>query len=228
MSKQTEKDAFMEFLKVSCGSSFLTEVPYETKKVQMESYAELLLAWSEKMNLVARSTLPFMWERHFLDSAQLVKQIPSKTQCLVDLGSGSGFPGLILSILGVPEVHLVESVGKKAKFLSVVAKELGLNVTVHNERIEALSGLEVDVVTARALTALPKLLSYAKPFMGEKSKAVFLKGEKTPAELTDAKKYWTFKHKAEPSLTSPLGHILTISKLKVRASHGSRSKQSKG
>ncbi len=223
MSVDLEKEALFDFLRVSCGAYATGTVSYETKVKQLERYGELLLEWSEKMNLVARSTLPHMWERHFLDSAQLIPYIPAKTKRLVDLGSGAGFPGLILSIIGVKDVHLVESVGKKAKFLQAVVDDLKLNVTVHNKRIESIKGVEADVITARALTALPKLLSYAKPFMGEHATAVFLKGEKTPAELTEAKKYWTFKHKAEPSLTSPQGHVLILKKVKVRASHGSRS-----
>lgn len=222
---QTEKDALFASLRVPCGAKAFDDVPYETKVLRLEKYAELLLSWSEKMNLVAKSTLPNLWDRHFADSAQLLKYIPNKAQCFVDLGSGAGFPGLVLSALGAPEVHLIESVGKKAQFLAAVAKELDLNVTVHNERIESLRNLKADVITARALTALPKLLSYSKPFMDEKTVAIYLKGEKAPAELTAAKKYWTFKHKAEPSLTSDLGSILILSKLKVRASHGQRRKQ---
>jgi len=209
------------FLRVSCGTDGEGDVSCEKKIELLEAYAALLLEWNEKMNLVARSTLPDMWTRHFLDSAQMINHLPSKTKVLVDLGSGAGFPGLVLSIMGVKEVHLIESIKKKALFLEVVAKRLGLNVAVHNERIETIRGISADVVTARALTALPKLLSYAKPFLGEHSACVFLKGEKTPAELTEALKYWTFKYKLEPSMTSPDGHILTIKKLKVRTPHGS-------
>jgi 16S rRNA (guanine527-N7)-methyltransferase len=101
-----------------------------------ERYAELLIEWNKKINLVAPSTLSDLWSRHFLDSAQLYGLLPPKTQNLVDLGSGAGFPGLVLALMGVPEVHLIESIGKKARFLEAVAAELAPNVTVHHARIE--------------------------------------------------------------------------------------------
>jgi len=220
MTHLSEKEEFFNFLEKS-----VDKVTHGTCMQQMEKYAELLLLKSKTMNLVAKSTLPHIWNRHFLDSAQLLKHIPAKTKKIVDLGSGAGFPAVVLSILGVPEVHVIESTGKKANFLSDVAKELNLNIIIHNKRIESVSGLKVDVVTARALTALPKLLSYTKPFMNEKTCAVFLKGEKAPTELTDAKKYWTFKHNIENSITSPTGRILIIKKLKVRIAHDKESRR---
>ena len=183
--------------------------------LKLEQYEHLLLDWNQKFNLVAESTLPDLWQRHFLDSAQLWPLLPPSTRLLVDLGSGAGFPGLVLSILGVPEVHLIESIGKKAGFLKEVAQELGLNVTVHQARIEKVRDLQADVVTARALTALPELLSLAKPFMKKESCCLFLKGEKADAELTSAAKYWTFDCEKTPSLTSPSGRVLKISNLKV-------------
>ncbi len=200
-------------------------VSYETKKTRLEHYAELLLEWNEKINLVAASTIPHLWERHFLDSAQLFPLLPPKTRKLVDMGSGAGFPGLVLACLGVPHVHLIESIGKKARFLSHVTKELSLNVTVHQERIEAVQGFRADVVTARALTALPELLGLAKPFMGEESVALFLKGQNAPAELTEAKKYWTFLCEAHPSQTAPDSAILKIRHVKALPSNGSKRRK---
>jgi len=186
---------------------------------KLERYEALLREWSGKFNLVAASTLPDLWSRHFLDSAQLWPLLPPQTRTLVDLGSGAGLPGLVLAIMGVPEVHLIESTGKKATFLSTVATELGLNVTVHTARIEKVRDLEADVVTARALTALPELMSLAKPFLKKESCALFLKGEKAEAELTGASKYWTFTCQKTPSLTSPSGVVLKISDLKVLRAH---------
>ncbi|MFA6279536.1 MAG: 16S rRNA (guanine(527)-N(7))-methyltransferase RsmG [Bdellovibrionales bacterium] len=187
---------------------------------KLESYAALLREENEKINLVAASTLPCLWERHFLDSAQLFPLIPSpKTARLIDLGSGAGFPALVLAIMGVAEVHCVESTGKKARFLEAVAKGLALPVTVHQDRIEALKGLKGDVVTARALAALPDLLGLAAPFMKKDSIGLFLKGEKADAELTEAHKYWTFSVEKRESLTSPTSVILQISDLKARPKH---------
>ena len=186
---------------------------------KLKCYERLLREWNEKFNLIAPSTVPQIWERHFRDSAQLFPLLPPSAQRLVDMGSGAGFPALVLAIMGAPDVHVIESTGKKARFLETVAKELDLPVTVHNERIEAVRGLKADVVTARALTALPDLLSLAKPFMGAHSVALFLKGEKAEGELTQAHKYWTFNCTKTPSVTSPSGVILQIRALKVRSSH---------
>ncbi len=187
--------------------------------VALEHYAALLFTWNAKFNLVASSTLPQLWTRHMLDSAQLFPLLPKGTKRLVDLGSGAGFPALVLSILGVPEVHVIESIGKKATFLQTVVKELNLNVVVHHARIESVRDVQADVVTARALTALPTLLSLAKPFMGPTSTALFLKGEKADAELTEAAKYWTFGVEKNPSLSDPSGIILRINELKVLRKH---------
>lgn len=197
-------------------------VPRETRG-RLERYATLLTAWNEKFNLVAASTMPCLWRRHFEDSAQLYPLLPTGAFRLVDLGSGAGFPGMVLAIMGAPEVHLVESIGKKARFLSAVAAELAPNVTVHNERIEKIRNLKADVVTARALTALPELLSLAKPFMDKDSSALFLKGEKADAELTEAHKYWTFTVEKKESQTDPSGTILCLRDLKVR--HDSKRKR---
>lgn len=208
-----ERDAFFA----------LPHVPHETRPY-FDLYAKMLVEWNERFNLVASSTLPHLWTRHMADSAQLRPFVPAQTRVLVDLGSGAGFPGLVLAILGVPEVHLVESIGKKARFLAEVAKELELNVIVHNERAEKIKGLSADVVTARAVTALPDLLSMAKPFMDKHSLGLFLKGEKAEAELTAARKYWTFNCNSQPSQTDPSGVVLAISELKIQRAHDRRSR----
>ena len=199
------------------------QAPHEAR-TKMEAYAALLVEWNAKFNLVASSTLPHLWERHFLDSAQLFPLLPNGTRRLVDLGSGAGFPGLVLAILGVPDVHLIESTGKKVTFLRTVAAELGLSVTVHQSRIEAVRELQADVVTARALTSLPELLSLAKPFMKKESVALFLKGEKADGELTQARKYWTFTCDRIQSQTSPSGVVLQISALKVLRPHDTKQR----
>ncbi len=200
------------------------QVSHETR-AKFERYAELLIEWNEKINLVAPSTLPDLWSRHFLDSAQLYGLLPPKTQNLVDLGSGAGFPGLVLALMGVPAVHLVESIGKKARFLEAVAAELAPNVTVHHARIETIRHIRADIVTARALTALPDLLSLAAPFLKKDSLALFLKGQKADAELTEARKYWTFACEKKPSLSDPSGTLLQISNLQIRHDAHARRKK---
>lgn len=214
IDQESEKESFFNNFRVS----------YETR-AKMEVYAQRLIEANAQHNLVAASTLSCLWRRHFLDSAQLFPLLPSPDICLVDLGSGAGFPGLVLALLGVREVHLVESIGKKARFLEGVAAELGLKVTIHHARIESIREVKADIVTARAVTALPGLLSLAKPFLKEKAQCLFLKGEKADAELTEASKWWTFHVERISSLSDPSGTILCFRDVKVR--HDARRKPRK-
>ena len=190
-----------------------TNVSRETL-ARLKAYADLLVAWNEHHNLVARSTLPDLWHRHFLDSAQLEPLIPPGTRNLADLGSGAGFPGLVLAAMR-PEiaVTLHESTGKKCAFLTAAAEGMGLKLAVQNTRIEALPPKAFDVVTARALAPLPLLLSYAKPLTGPNSVCLFLKGQNAGSELTEAHKSWNMETSQVPSKTDPSGAILVVRKL---------------
>lgn len=214
----SEKTAFLKHV----------SVPHETVH-KLTRYAESLSEWNRKFNLVAESTLPHIWTRHFLDSAQLMRFIPEKTKNLADLGSGAGFPGLVLSILGIPGVHLIESTGKKADFLRTNINEFGLTATVHQERIENLHGLKADIVTARALKPLPDLLKLAYPLMKKDSTGLFLKGKNLEDELTESARWWTFDHEKYQSLSDPSGNVLIIRDLKPknaapRKNHRNRKK----
>lgn len=203
---------------IDCGKTeFIKQFPVPRETIhRLGAYAGLLIAWNEKFNLVSASTLPQIWTRHFLDSAQLAAYIPSSSSSIADMGSGAGLPGLVLSILCPQiEVHLIESTGKKADFLRLVAAELALKAIVHQERIEAIRDLQVDIVTARALKALPELLSYAKPLLRKDSFCLFPKGKNADAELTAAKKYWTFSCERHQSQSDSSGSILKISDIKI-------------
>ncbi|WP_448205197.1 16S rRNA (guanine(527)-N(7))-methyltransferase RsmG [Azospirillum sp. sgz302134] len=178
---------------------------------RLAAYEATLRKWQPKINLVGPSTLPDAWRRHFLDSAQLLPLIPESVRVLVDLGSGAGFPGLVLAIMGVPEVHLIESDARKCAFLREAARAAGARVTVHNKRIEAVSGIEADVVTARALAPLNNLLSWAHPFIGSRGVAIFPKGQNVAEELTDTTKYWMMRTERFDSQTDPTGTILRVS-----------------
>jgi 16S rRNA (guanine527-N7)-methyltransferase len=193
-------------------------VPRETF-VKLECSAALLAEWNEKFNLVAESTIPQVWTRHFLDSAQLMQFIPETAKTIADLGSGAGFPGLVLSIMGAPEVHLIESTGKKANFLRAVINELKLNAVVHQERVENLKNFKADVITARALAPLKDTLKLAKPLMKKESLCLLLKGEKAPAELTESAKYWTFDCETHRSLSDRSGSVLIIRNLRINDAH---------
>ena len=128
-------------------------------------YLELLGRWQRAINLVGPATLADPWRRHVLDFGQLLAHLPAPAGPLVDLGSGAGFPGLVLALLGVPEVALIESDRRKAAFLREVARATGAEVAVHAERIEVCTPWPAAVVTARALAPLPRLLPLAEPFL---------------------------------------------------------------
>jgi 16S rRNA (guanine527-N7)-methyltransferase len=177
---------------------------------RLERYAALLVKWNRSINLVGRGTIEDLWRRHMLDSAQLLPLIPDSTTSLADLGSGAGFPGLVLAICGVQNVHLIESDRKKSVFLREVARETGTEVKIHNCRIEEVESFQVDIVTTRALAPLPKLLDMACPFVHKHSILLFLKGKLVDRELTDAAKEWIMRVDRIPSHTDPEGTILRL------------------
>lgn len=185
------------------------------------TYKALLETWQKTINLVSSSTLPQVWERHFEDSLQLLPYLPASASTLIDLGSGAGFPGLVLALCRRDslKVTLVEADLRKCLFLENVSRETFLNLTIIRSRIEALSPFKQDIVTARALAPLPKLLEYASPFMGERSTAFFLKGKSSEAEIEMAKREWNFSLEIFPSLTDSQGRILKISHLKRISLH---------
>jgi len=201
----------------------LIAVSSETLK-RLDRYAELLIEWNQMFNLVSASTIPHIWKRHFLDSAQLRRFIPATTTTIADLGSGAGFPGLVLAILGAPEIHLIESVGKKAKFLRTVADELKLDVVVRNERAEQIKDFQADVITARACASLLELLVLAKPLVHKETQYVFPKGQNADAELTESRKYWRFEHLKHQSLSDISGSVLVLKDAKQK--HAAPQKKS--
>ncbi|WP_029010836.1 16S rRNA (guanine(527)-N(7))-methyltransferase RsmG [Azospirillum halopraeferens] len=178
---------------------------------RLAAYEALLRKWQASINLVGRSTLDDVWRRHILDSAQLVPLLPAGTRTLVDLGSGAGFPGLVLALMGVPDVHLVESDSRKCAFLREAARVTATPVTVHNRRIEAVSPFPADAVTARALAPLGDLLAWAEPFLAAHTVALFLKGQNLEDELTLATKSWKMSAERFPSATDPNGTVLRVS-----------------
>ena len=181
---------------------------------------DFLVAFLEErqkaVNLVGRSTLPDVWRRHILDSAQVLDLLPSDCSTVTDLGSGAGFPGLVLAIMGDFKVHLVESIGKKAQFLGEVSAELNLDTHIHQERIEELEPWETQIVTARALAPLDLLLKYASRFSAQPSckppVCLFLKGKQHGKELEHAASYWDLDYNIQRSLTDPEGVILLVKK----------------
>lgn len=199
-------------------------VPHETI-LGLRRYADLLAHWQRSINLVAPSTLPAVWSRHFADSAQLRSLAPD-ARLWLDLGSGAGFPGLVIALLQaqVPDfrMHMVESNRKKCAFLAEVARATQTPVDIHAMRIEDLpekaQSLRPDVISARALAPLPRLLELAEPFVGEGTRGLFLKGRETEAEIEAAQAGWDFEFRLHPSLTDEHARIVELTGLGRRAS----------
>lgn len=191
-------------------------------------YEDLLARWQKTINLIAPKTLPEIWHRHFADSAQLYPLIPHQARHLLDLGSGGGFPGLVLAILAAgdparasPEtrlaVTLVESDTRKAAFLRETARALGIAVDILSSRIESIHKSDtlqpVDVITSRALAPLPRLLELMAPLFGPGTCALLLKGRAVAGEVDEARRNWKFDLILEPSRTDPEARIAVVRQL---------------
>lgn len=188
---------------------FSTHIAVSPESLERLSvYADLLVKWQARINLVGPSTLPALWERHMLDSAQLADHLPAGP--ILDLGSGAGFPGLVLAILRGGPVHLVESDARKCAFLREVARLTAADAVVHTVRIETLAPFPVAAITARALAPLPKLLEMAEKFLLPEVQCLFLKGRNSEEELTEARKDWMMTVERIPSLVDPSGQILHL------------------
>ena len=197
----------------------LTGVSRETFE-RVSGYLDLLDRWRERINLIGPGEGRHLWRRHVLDSLQLVEQISSEDKSVADLGSGAGFPGLILACAlaerSGASVTLVEKSPRKSEFLRAAGKELGLPVSVLTIRLEDAPGALFDVVTARALAPLPKLLGFAASWLKPSGKALLMKGRDTAAELAEAQEAWTFDLATLDSLSSPEGRVLRVSSLRPR------------
>jgi len=180
---------------------------------RLRAYEALLKTWQTRINLVGASTVGDIWHRHFYDSAQLLPYLPPAPGVLVDIGSGAGFPGLVLAIFGSLDVHLVESDKKKAIFLREAARITSTTVTVHDVRAEEIVGLRANVVTARALAPLPTSLEYAARFLGSKGFCLFSRGRSYEQELTATRDIWHMSVKSFRSRTDESGAILRIGAL---------------
>jgi len=188
---------------------------------KLERYCQALQEWQQKFNLVSKSTLDNAWERHFLDSAQLYALMPESAKSLADLGSGAGFPGMVLAIMANAKapclkVTLVESIRKKTLFLNYIKEITQTEVEILNQRAEDIKNRRFDVITARAMTALENLFEYAVPLMHKKTVCIFPKGENYLQELEKASQKWSFICKEIPSVTNPQSVILKIYNLVPR------------
>ncbi|MBU1347194.1 MAG: 16S rRNA (guanine(527)-N(7))-methyltransferase RsmG [Alphaproteobacteria bacterium] len=188
------------------------------RMAEMERFRALLTEANAVMNLVGPDSLPDFWNRHAWDSAQLLDRA-GLARTWADLGAGAGFPGLVLAILSKGKagahVWLIDSLQKRCRFLQAVVDELALPATVVWGRAEE-QALKVDVVTARAVAPMEKLLGYAQPYLSRGAQGLFLKGEKAETELREAAKSWHVEADLSVSRSDPRGRIVAIRSLRSR------------
>ena len=201
----------------------LTGVSRETLE-RLRVYLRLLEKWQGTINLVSTGSLEDAWRRHMLDSAKLARYIPpggaGGAPVIVDIGSGAGFPGLVLAIMGAGVVHLVESNRRKCAFLATVARETNTEVTIQPLRVESLTPFTADIVTARSLAPLHKLIAFSEPFVGHEGECLFLKGKKADEELTEAAKKWSMRVERFVSDSDSSGVVLRLRQISRDRSHG--------
>lgn len=176
-------------------------------------YISLIKQWNRKTALVQKDSIENIWERHILDSLQLIPYLPNIEHSILDIGSGGGFPGIVLAIAGYTNLTLCDSNTRKTVFLSEVVRTLGLKVTIINDRVENLKG-HYDVITSRACAHLNILFNFMDSVSREtNSYGVFLKGKLIAREIDEAKQHWLFEYKLHQSITSPDGRIAIVKNL---------------
>ncbi len=207
-----------------------TNVSRETI-VRLETYAEALRGRQTKLNLVGPGTLDQIWHRHFLDSAQLLAMAPPQdfegAQSWVDVGSGAGFPGMVLAIMGAAPMHLIEANSNKCAFLAEVARATDTKVHIHDRRAEDVTAEEIgpggpDVITVRAVSALPKLLKSIRRLLAPRTTLLMLAGQDVERPLTIARKSWNMTVEKLPSVTHPASNILRIQGLQSNGPNTNR------
>ena len=176
---------------------------------KLYEYKKILIKENQNMNLIGKSTLIDLDERHLLDCIQLVKYLPQHEKSVMDIGTGAGLPGIILSIIGFKNLHLVEKSPKKSFFLENCKLRLGLNYVVHNKSISEISNLNVDCITARAFASIEKIILMTKKIINKQTKFILLKGRSylTELEKINTQKYFWETH---PSITSSESKIIIM------------------
>ena len=191
---------------------------FKLKKVEIIAFNQFILELKKIntfRNLVGKSTLANPWDRHVCDSLQIMHFIKNKNSSILDMGTGAGLPGLILSILGYKNITMIESRKKKTEFVKQIIKKLGLKAKVINSRLEDLRLPPFQYITSRALASLDKLLSYSLFFSNHKTRLIFLKGKKVNTEILEAKKKFFFDYKIYKSKSSGDGFVVEIKDFKI-------------
>ena len=206
MQLEIKKDTALSEIKKFCAVNNL-----QTKS--LEDFVLLLLQENEKFNFIGKSTIENIWERHILDSAQLLKFIDNKNAKFADFGTGAGFPGMVLSIMGVREIHLVEKAFRKTEFLRRAKLFSQNRVFIHQSKLEELSNIDFDCIVSRALAPLDQLLIYSQKFLKKDGYCLFLKGKNLLQEVELAKQSFEFEYELHASLTSQESNIIKVSKI---------------
>ena len=188
---------------------------------RLESFADLTVKWTPRINLIAKGTVADIWDRHIVDSAQIYALAPASFDKWVDLGSGGGFPGIVVAAIAKElQPHasfvLIESDQRKATFLRTAARELELPVTVIAARIEEAPPQSADVVSARALASLSALLPLVSRHLADHGRALMHKGRQATQEIAEARENWSFALEDHPSITDPDARLLDIQRILAR------------
>jgi 16S rRNA (guanine527-N7)-methyltransferase len=185
------------------------DVPRETQE-KLDCYVQLLIKWQARINLISSKTLPEIWHRHILDSAQLVSYLPKTPSVILDMGSGAGLPGVILAILTRHQLHLVESDSRKIAFMRTALRETGTSAILHEQRMETVPALRPDIITARALAPLSQLITLASSQHHQKIEYLFLKGREAKQELTALPACPKMEAECLPSMTDSQASIIRL------------------
>ena len=183
------------------------------QKKSLEDYVSKLLDENGKYNFIGKSTIDQIWHRHIFDCAQLIQYIKNPQKKFADLGSGAGLPGVVLSLLGLKEIHLIEKSFRKADFLRKIKTISPNRVFVQQAKLEELENINFDCIMSRALAPLDKLLEYCQKFLKKDGYCLFLKGKNLPLEISQAKQKFSFEFELFPSLTSKESNIIRITKI---------------
>lgn len=189
----------------------------DEEEKSLKKYVNLLLQWNQKMNLIGKSTVDDIWNRHILDCGQLMNYLCDseiENFKFADFGSGAGLPGIVLSILGVRNITLIEKSPLKCKFLEEAAVLSKNKINIINNNIFDIKDIKFDIIFSRALSNLSNLLVMVKPFLKSDSKCYFLKGKKVGEELEEAKKIFSFEYSLAESTTSPDGRVVEVKNIK--------------
>lgn len=201
---------------IFCYDDFIKfiDVPRETFS-RLQDYVNLLKKWQERINLISDSTVLDIWKRHIIDSGQLMKYL-SVSDGVIDIGSGAGFPGLVLAILGIKSVTLIESDSRKVAFLKEAARVVGVKISIVCDRVENVALNGFDVITARGFAPIKDILYIVGSLLKTGHKLILLKGKDCLSEIENARQNWSFDYTNYPSITDKSGVITVITNPKKR------------